>query len=243
MKRQHSKSNDHSLTDHMINKDSKHNFTYKCKSCPFSTHTILEYSVHCQVYHNNNCRYIAEQLLSPSNVESNDGNEIVEEVDEDSPTPKRSRRSRIDNTVYRIKSWNFKVGNEDLHTTLENLKEKVKESLVSFIQENISIPSVKFGLTVIVEFAKLSNSTDNEDREREWSTVKVYFNSKLKIVLDANLNFSEAYDQSVIEIWENCDKFIQNGSGYVFRKIQQVKMSVFRYQPYVGANHYQSKNQ
>ena len=174
-------------------------------------------------------RFDDEQLLS--NMKTTNHREIAEEVDD---TPIKYKHIHIDKTLYRVKTWNYKDGNEDdLHTTLDILKEKVEENLVSFIKEKISIPFVKFGLTVVVEFAKLLDV-----KERKWTTEKVYFTSKNQTLSSKFVytNFNEAYNQSVRHIWENCDKFIQNGSGWVFWRIHQVKLSLFRYRPLAGSS-------
>ena len=214
-----------SLSDHL---HEKHNFVYQCKLCSYNTNSITQYSQHCQQEHHNNCYIdIDEELIS--NIENVNHEEAVEETFE----PKKYKN--INKNLYRIKAWSYKGGgggNDDLHSTLDNLKENIKQDLISFSREKISAPSLKFLITVDVEFAKMVDA-----RERRWTTTHVYFNSKLQTLFDVNMNFDEAYNQSVAQIWKSCDKFIQNGSGWVFRRICQVKLSIFRYQAFKGSSY------
>ena len=198
--------------------------TYQCALCPFTTKSLIKYSEHCQRVHNNRC-FDDHENGGGDGADSN-----IEEQDIIS-----RRHQKIDSKMWRVKAWTYKGGNDDLHTTLDHMKEKIKSSIISFIRENVSIPSVKFQITVVIDFAKLEDATTNE-----WITSKIYFNSSLKTLLDLNLNFTEAYASCVSHIWANVDRFIRNGSGWVFRRIQQVQLNLFRYQPFVGSSYIQT---
>lgn len=213
MKRSHSDKEDSNRQNHT--------FAYHCNFCSYITYNIQQYSQHCQQEHHNNC-LINENLQSQSSIE-NDGNEEEEPFEEE--LVKSKKYKRIDKDLYKIKTWNYKGGHKDLHTTLDNLKNTMKDSLLKFINEKNSVPAIKYSITVNVEFGRLLDV-----QQRVWTTQNIYFNSKFQIIYNLGMDFDETYNQSVAQIWKNCDTFIQNGSGWVFRRIYQVKLSIFRFQ-------------
>ena len=103
--------------------------------------------------------------------------------------------------------------------------------MISYISEDKYIPSVKFQVTVNVEFAKLVDPSKDE-----WTTTTAYFNTRMRHLLDLQVNFSSAYGEGVQEIWTSCERYIRNGSGWVFRRITQVRLNIFRYAPVVGSS-------
>ena len=97
--------------------------TYQCSLCPFTTKSLIKYSEHCQRVHNNQC----------FDDHENGGYDGADSNIEEQDIISRSRRhQKIDSRMWRVKAWTYKGGNDDLHTTLDHMKEKIKSSIISF---------------------------------------------------------------------------------------------------------------
>ena len=225
-----------SLNRH-LNNIHKDKFIHKCSSCSYETNSMVKYSQHCQKEHN---RCFIEPVSKRQKIDDEEtintalpirNNDINEIPEENQIVDVNNKKKNIYKTIYRKNTWNYK-GVDDVHTAMNNMREKIKLALSNFINEDRNIPTVKFQITIEIEFAKLIDL-----RTDEWTISTAYFNSNIQNLLDMEVNFSYLYDSSVNQIWRNIDRYIRNGSGWVFRRIQQIKLNSYRYQPFAGSSY------
>ena len=197
-------------------------FNHRCPLDSFITNSMIKYSEHCQQAHNRDWVEPEELMIVPPTPPI-----LNYDIGDVSVTDNQ------DNTrgIFKRFGWKYS-GGDDLHTTMNNMRDEVKEALSTFIDENTSVPTIKFQLTAVVEFAKLVDAVTDE-----WTISFAYFNSKTMLLLDMDVNFSDAYDQCVAGMWRSIDKYIRNGSGWVFRRIHQVLLNTYRYQPFAGSSY------
>lgn len=212
------------LTNHMKNVH-KDKYNHKCPNCSYTCNNMIQYSHHC---HNDHSRFIepddSEILDTP-----NDNYSVTETIE------KQKRKRKGDkNNEWVHKFWNYK-GNDDLHTTMNNMREQIKYTLSSFINKNLNIPTIKFNLQVRIEFAR--KKINAETGEDEFDLATGYFNNKTTHILDLKTEFSNAYDDSIAEIWRRVDRYIQKGSNWIFRRVYLIELQMFRYIQFVGSSY------
>ena len=215
--------NQESLSNH-LQISHKDKFNHKCSLCSFQTNNMIKYSQHCQEVHKCFVKDETSELLQcppPPIYKINRAKAVL---------GKRARQ-RDNRGIFKRYVWNYK-GGDDMHTTLNNMREKIKSSISKFIIEKNDVRSIKYHISVLTEFARLVDA-----RTDEWTRVPVYFNGEMRTIYNIDEDFQETFDKSVGKIWESTDAFVRNGSGWVFQRIQRISLDCYRYQPFVGSSY------
>ena len=201
-------------------------YEHKCPHCLYATHNMVEFSKHCREIHQGcNIEPDDDLITDTLNKETNPSFQIS------NARVKYNRKNKFDRSIYRVKAWKYK-GVNDFHFAMNNMREKIKDNLREFINLDKSIPSVKYQICTYVEFARLSNI-----EEKTYTKTIAFFNSHLQVLFNLEGNFSTTYDQAVNKIWNSMDKYIKNGSGWIFRKINIIRLNIYRYQPFRGSSY------
>lgn len=116
------------------------------------------------------------------------------------------------------------ASNEDVITTLVNLKSKILDEVLSFLHER---HGVKWYIAVTVDFHKFVND--------EELTQQPTFHSKTRTLLPSN-DVSEQYNEAVGFILENISLFVRDGSGWIFDKVVNIDLHMVRYKPLYGSS-------
>ena len=123
------------------------------------------------------------------------------------------------------KTWN--VNTPDLLQLSTDMKDKIKDSVKYFQQENHTL---KFYITVKARFAK----EDLIDHETEG--VEHYLFGGARILFreeDFTPNYTESWDK----IFGEVEKFESNGSGFKLEVIENVQLTLAKYTPIFGSSY------
>ena len=119
------------------------------------------------------------------------------------------------------KKW-FIRGQKDILKVFMNYRERVNNAVTRALRKH----QLKIDLVIKVRMSR-------QDQEGEQQEVSQAFYGGQKLILRAE-DFHEAYDESVKKIWNDFDKWLSNGSGWILERVENLYLNSAKYDPIYG---------
>lgn len=124
-----------------------------------------------------------------------------------------------------MKSWKHN-GSKDIFYVLEKYKNKIRAYCAYFMKKE---KGIKFSITIKVQLKKFNDDT----------TAEVFFCGKMRRLINL-YEFKAMFNQSKEKIWQNCEAWLKEGSGWIVDKIKQLDLKICSYKPYRGSSYIES---
>ena len=236
------------LTRHIENKHTKQ---FNCRFCRAKFKSEDEQLLHEKINHQNNCTICTYTTKSKKSLKNHYEKKHRPIIDKEPITGlKRNHEADEEKTKKKIKNnaeeappsvppvrhqdhfkkikfkQSYKPNSkDDLLTTQLKYKNHIKSEL----QEHLSkFGQLKFNIAFTIKFKKFK---DNGEESRTW-----YFHSGAQIVLHEG-DLEEKLNFSMQEIVRQVDKYLKNGSGWVYEETSKIDLYVYKYKPFRGGTY------